>query len=59
MPQLCGGTGSTKEATPEVQKFCDELRSAVEEKIGKSFDAFEAKVFKSQVVAGVNYFVKV
>ena len=36
-----------------------QVRQAAEDQAGKKFEEFEAKSFKSQVVAGVNYFVKV
>ncbi|KAG5834755.1 hypothetical protein ANANG_G00264930 [Anguilla anguilla] len=56
---LCGGTGAPQDATPEVQKICDEIKSQSEEDAGKKFDDFKAKSFASQVVAGTNYFIKV
>ncbi|XP_006627803.1 cystatin-B-like [Lepisosteus oculatus] len=59
MPMLCGGTSEAKPATAEVQAICDEVKPQVEEKAGKKFQVFTAKEFKSQVVAGTNYFVKV
>ncbi|MBN3326673.1 CYTB protein, partial [Atractosteus spatula] len=59
MPMLCGGTSEAKPATPEVQAICDEVKVQAEEKAGKKFQVFTAKEFKSQVVAGTNYFIKV
>ncbi|KAF4075724.1 hypothetical protein AMELA_G00222190 [Ameiurus melas] len=59
MPLLCGGTTEAKDATDEVQKICDEMKPHAEEKAGKKFDVFTAKSYKSQVVAGTNYFIKV
>ncbi|KAK9953349.1 hypothetical protein ABG768_017349 [Culter alburnus] len=59
MPLLCGGTSEAKDATEEVQKICDEMKSHAETKAGRTFDVFTAKSFKSQVVAGTNYFIKV
>lgn len=39
---------------------CDfQVRGVAEEQAHKKFTKFEAKSFKTQVVAGVNYFVKV
>ncbi|CAM4722455.1 unnamed protein product [Leuciscus chuanchicus] len=59
MPLLCGGTSEAKDANEEVQKICDEIKSHAEDKAGRKFDAFTAKSFKTQVVAGQNYFIKV
>ncbi|XP_017571448.2 cystatin-B-like [Pygocentrus nattereri] len=50
---LCGGTSEVQEANDEVQRICDE------EKAGKKFEVFTAKSYKSQLVAGKNYFIKV
>ncbi|XP_027030842.2 cystatin-B-like [Tachysurus fulvidraco] len=59
MPLLCGGTSEEKEANEEVQKICDEMKSHAEEKAGRTFDVFTAKSYKTQVVAGTNFFIKV
>ncbi|KAL6464085.1 hypothetical protein MHYP_G00284760 [Metynnis hypsauchen] len=59
MAQVAGGLGSEKVATPEVQKICDEVKPHVEQKTKKKFAVFVAKSFKTQVVAGTNYFIKV
>ncbi|KAK2870045.1 hypothetical protein QQF64_021997 [Cirrhinus molitorella] len=59
MPLLCGGTTEAKDANEEVQKICDEIKSHAEDKAGRTFDVFIAKSYKTQLVAGTNYFVKV
>ncbi|KAM9300884.1 cystatin-B-like [Morus bassanus] len=56
---LCGGTSAARPATEETQKIADEVKSQIEEKEGKTFDVFTAVEFKTQVVAGTNYFIKV
>ncbi|XP_016135843.1 cystatin-B-like isoform X1 [Sinocyclocheilus grahami] len=55
----CGGTSEAKDANEEVQKICDDMKSHAEDKAECKFDIFTAKSFKTQVVAGTNYFIKV
>mmetsp|Transcript_84916 Transcript_84916/g.193662 ORF Transcript_84916/g.193662 Transcript_84916/m.193662 type:complete len:103 (-) Transcript_84916:42-350(-) len=59
-----GGTGPAQAATEEVQKLVDSIRDEAQTKsqaAGRNgiFGRFEAKNFKTQVVAGTNYFVEV
>ncbi|KAL4624891.1 cystatin-B [Arapaima gigas] len=56
---LCGGLSEQSDATAEVQSICDQIKPDVEVKVGKKYDVFIAKAFKTQVVAGTNYFIKV
>ena len=46
---MCGGTSDAKEITPEVTEVCNQVRPALEEKLGSTCAAFEPKSFKSQV----------
>jgi cystatin-A/B len=60
MSPIVGGVGQSKQATPEVQAMIDGLKGDVSNKlVGKTLGPFEAVSFKTQVVAGTNYFVKV
>nr|AFP50147.1 cystatin B [Haliotis discus discus] len=56
---MCGGATEVKSATEEVQKLCNEVREALQTQAGRTFGAYKAISFRSQVVAGTNYFVKV
>ncbi|KAM7180995.1 cystatin-B-like [Macrochelys suwanniensis] len=55
----CGGVTGPQPATPETQQIVDEVKLQVEEKEGKKFEVFTAVEFKTQLVAGINYFIKV
>uniref|UniRef100_A0A668RSY7 Cystatin domain-containing protein n=1 Tax=Oreochromis aureus TaxID=47969 RepID=A0A668RSY7_OREAU len=53
--EMCGGLTEEKQADEAVQNICD----AVKQKTGRNFEVFTAKSYKTQVVAGTNYFIKV
>ncbi|XP_061494103.1 cystatin-B-like [Rhineura floridana] len=55
----CGGTTEAQAATAETQQIVQEVKPQVEEKEGRSFEVFNAVEFKTQIVAGINYFIKV
>ncbi|KFW09172.1 PREDICTED: cystatin-A-like [Eurypyga helias] len=54
-----GGLSETKCATPEVQLIADKVKPQLENMENCTYDIFEAIEYRSQVVAGVNYFIKV
>uniref|UniRef100_A0A4W2F2T4 Cystatin domain-containing protein n=1 Tax=Bos indicus x Bos taurus TaxID=30522 RepID=A0A4W2F2T4_BOBOX len=56
---MCGGTSATQPATAETQAIADKVKSQLEEKENKKFPVFKAVKFRSQVVAGMNYLIKV
>nr|XP_033799308.1 cystatin-A isoform X2 [Geotrypetes seraphini] len=56
---LCGGTGAVQPATPKIQDLIDQIKSEFEAKVGTCTTKFEAIEYKQQVVAGINYFIKV
>jgi len=55
----CGGLSELKEANAEVQNICDQVKGQAEVKAQTTFRQFEAKCYKTQDVAGTNYFIKV
>nr|XP_020739228.1 stefin-C-like [Odocoileus virginianus texanus] len=54
-----GGFSETQPATAKTQAIADQVKSQLEEKVDKKFPMFKAVEFRSQVVAGVNYLIKV
>ncbi|KAL8202552.1 UNVERIFIED_CONTAM: hypothetical protein K2H54_018447 [Gekko kuhli] len=57
---LCGGVSSqAKAATAEIQELVQAVKAEVEEKEGRNFELFNALEYKTQTVAGINYFIKV
>ncbi|KAM8976637.1 cystatin-B-like [Pelodytes ibericus] len=57
--EMPGGLGKVHPATPEVQAICDKIKVEAEKKSGKNFEIFKATEYKTQIVAGTNYFIKV
>ena len=58
MSTLVGGTGKTKTGYDHSQNLADQVRSEVEEKMGK-FTTWNVREYKIQVVSGSMYFIKV
>ena len=57
--KMVGGLGELQKATAETQMLINSVRQAAEDQAGQKFEEFKAISFKSQVVAGINFFVKV
>lgn len=58
--RMCGGPTEEMEATEDIQKHCDEVKDEIMQGAGKdSVGMFKALKYKSQLVAGTNYFVKI
>jgi len=58
MSCLIGGMGSDRPADNDIHEILTKVRGQVEEKLGK-FETFTAETYRTQVVNGVNYFIKV
>uniref|UniRef100_A0A4X2K9J0 Cystatin domain-containing protein n=1 Tax=Vombatus ursinus TaxID=29139 RepID=A0A4X2K9J0_VOMUR len=56
---MCGAVSAAKLATAEMLQIVDEVKARLEEKENRKFPVFKTMEFKSQVVAGINYFIKV
>lgn len=56
---IAGGLTEAKEATPEIQEIADAFKKQLEEIAGKNYTIFKALKYKTQVVAGVNYYISV
>ncbi|XP_021011003.1 cystatin-A-like [Mus caroli] len=53
-----GGLSRARSATPEIQEIANKVRPLLEEKTNEKYEVFKAVQYKSQVVAGQNYFIK-
>ena len=56
---ICGGFADAREADDEVKAMAKELKAQTEAKLGATYSEFEAVSYKTQVVAGTNYLIKV
>uniref|UniRef100_A0A8B9TK57 Cystatin domain-containing protein n=1 Tax=Anas platyrhynchos TaxID=8839 RepID=A0A8B9TK57_ANAPL len=59
LPVMTGGLSDTKPATPEVQHIVDQVKPQFESRENRTYSTFQAIVYRTQVVAGINYFIKV
>lgn len=58
MPPKLGGINDEKPADDTVREVLQKVHSQVEKKVGKSFESLKPIVYRTQVVAGMNYFIK-
>ena len=59
MMNMFGGFSKAKLATDDIKKIVKEIQPKIEERTNEKYNVFEAISFKSQVVKGVNYVIKV
>ena len=55
---MTGGTSEVKIGDPEAQEVADLVKTQVEEKTGQTYPIFNVETYKTQLVAGKNYFLK-
>ena len=54
-----GGKAPVRNADQDSQEVADSVRGDVETKVGKKYDQFQVACYRTQVVAGINYYIKV
>lgn len=54
-----GGISGVKDATPEVQAIANSVKAKLAARSGVDLREYEAVKYATQVVAGLNYFIKV
>ncbi|NXN45195.1 CPI1 inhibitor, partial [Rhinoptilus africanus] len=54
-----GGLSEPEPATPEVQRIANEVKPQFESKENRKYGIFNAIIYRTQLVAGINYFIKV
>jgi hypothetical protein len=55
---LCGGFSKARDATDEDQAVLEDVRTAITSRLGRSVTQMRALKVSTQVVAGVNYLMK-
>nr|XP_002197519.1 cystatin-A [Taeniopygia guttata] len=56
---MTGGLSETKPATPEIQQLVNQVKPQFQSQANTNCAVFTAIVYKTQVVAGTMYFIKV
>lgn len=54
-----GGLGAERTKDPEVEEAVKNVKHILEEKTNTKYDSLQILSYKPQLVAGMNYFVKV
>ncbi|KAF1389771.1 hypothetical protein PFLUV_G00077000 [Perca fluviatilis] len=57
--RMCGGMGETMDSDEEIQHICDLVKPQVEKETGHKYVIYTALKYRSQVVNGFNYVIKV
>ncbi|XP_032075326.1 leukocyte cysteine proteinase inhibitor 1-like [Thamnophis elegans] len=53
-----GGLSPPEPATPEIQAIANQVQDKLKEATNKRFATYKAVLYRAQVVAGMNYFIK-
>jgi len=56
---LAGGYSETKHADADVRETAVKAKASTQTKLGKNYALFEAISYRSQIVNGTNYLIKV
>ncbi|RYG66837.1 hypothetical protein EON64_08830 [archaeon] len=54
----CGGFGEARDATDEDQSVLEHVKQEIQNRLGRSYSNIRAVKVTTQVVAGVNYLMK-
>ncbi|XP_072118460.1 cystatin-B-like [Mobula birostris] len=54
-----GGMANTTEANAKIQAIADVVKTAVQEKLGRELEVYQVNSYRSQMVAGTVYFIKI
>ncbi|XP_004467229.1 cystatin-A [Dasypus novemcinctus] len=54
-----GGFTEPQPATPEIQEIANTIKPQLEARTNEKYGEFKAEEYKSQVVAGTNYLIKI
>jgi len=55
---ITGGLSDTKKPDEHIEKIVNTIKSEIEERINKTLNILTVHSYKTQVVAGTNYFIK-